>query len=567
MRIPDTVVADVLESADILDVVGEVVNLKKAGSSFKGLCPFHGEKTPSFNVNPEKNLFHCFGCGAGGNAITFVSRFHNLSFQDAVMFLAERYGINVTLGAEDSKRGGIIGLHEDILIETRRRLLSKEGKEAREYIATRKFSDETVEAFGLGYFPMRLDSEPYMKKYGKDILLASGIFVEGQYGVRMRFFNRLSFPIRSITGKVVGFSGRSMDGSMPKYMNSPETEAFKKREILYNFDKAKDKIKKTEACIITEGYFDVMRLHEGGYGNSVATMGTALTKEHVDILKRYAQEIILLFDGDDAGFKAALKTLDVFLEANFFPYTVFLPKGEDPDTFLQQKGNAEFEKLLAAKKDLFLYTADLLRAKATDFNRKLLYLGRIKDKLMKIKDPYRKNHYLEIIAKRFDVDSDIMKKDVDLSIAKTNLKKTNSSLLNYICERDYLSSLFQLPEDLGQRLTEGIAESYFRDPVNRKIFNKVVEVFSNGGNIEILVNDPEVGEDIAEMRIQQESQEDYYRSAMENREKIVSNAKPAFKRNMTKKISEAVSFEEKLELLKMQNSIVRSEVFDKKSEV
>lgn len=567
MKIPDTVVEEVLSSADIVDIVGEVVQLKKAGNSYKGLCPFHGEKTPSFNVNSEKNLFYCFGCGAGGNAITFVSRFHSLSFTDAVMFLAERYGINVTLGKEDSKRSGIIGLHEDILLETKRRLLSAEGKEAREYIASRKFPDEIVEEFGLGYFPLRLETEPYLKKYGKDVLLASGLFVEGQYGVRMRFFNRLSFPIRSITGKVVGFSGRSMDGSMPKYMNSPETEAFRKREILYNFDKAKDKIKKTETCIITEGYFDVMRMVEKGYGNSVATMGTALTKEHVDQLKRYAQEVVLLFDGDEAGFKAALKALDVFLESNFFPYAVFLPKGDDPDTFLLQKGAGDFAKLLDAKKDLFLYTVDLLRAKSSDFNRKLVNLGRIKEKLMRIKDPYRKAHYLEAVAKRFDVDPDIMKKDVDLSLAKTNLKKTNSAGLNYICERHFLSSLFQLPEDLGQRLTEGVAESYFHDPVARKIFKKLVEVFSEGGSIEILVNDPEVGEDIAEMRIQQESQEDYYRSAMENRGKIISNAMPAFKKNMTKKISEAASFEEKMELLRLQNSLVRNEVIDKKSEV
>jgi len=567
MKIPDTVVEEVLSSADIVDIVGETVQLKKAGNSYKGLCPFHGEKTPSFNVNPEKNLFYCFGCGAGGNVITFVSRFHNLSFTDAVMFLAERYGISVQTGKDDSKRSGILGLHEDILLETKRRLLSAEGKEARDYIASRKFAGEVVEEFGLGYFPIRLETEPFLKKYGKDVLLASGLFVEGKYGVRMRFFNRLSFPIRSITGKVVGFSGRSMDGSMPKYMNSPETEAFRKREILYNFDKAKDKIKKTETCIITEGYFDVMRLVEKGYGNAVATMGTALTKEHVDQLKRYAQEIILLFDGDDAGYKAALKTLDVFLESNFFPYAVFLPKGDDPDTFLQQKGTGEFEKLLDAKKDLFLYTVDLMRGRSSDFNRKLMHLGRIKDKLMRIKDPYRKAHYLEAVAKRFEVDPDLMKKDVDLSLAKTNLKKTNSSSLNYICERHYLSSLFQLPEDLGQRLTEGVAESYFHDPVARKIFKKVVEVFSEGGTIEILVNDPEVGEDIAEMRIQQESQEDYYRSAMENRGKIISNAMPAFKKNMTKKISEAASFEEKMEYLRLQNSLVRNEVIDKKSEV
>jgi DNA primase len=567
MKIPDSVVEEVLDSADIVDIVGEAVNLKKTGNSFKGLCPFHGEKTPSFNVNPDKNLFYCFGCGAGGNVITFVSRFHNLSFTDAVMFLAERYGINVRLGKEDTKKSGIIGVHEDILLETKRRLLAPEGKEAREYISSRKFNDETVEAFGLGYFPAKLDSAPYLKKYGKDVLLASGLFMEGQYGLRMRFFNRLSFPIRSITGKTVGFSGRSMDGSMPKYMNSPETEAFRKREILYNFDRAKDKIKQTETCIITEGYFDVMRMYERGYGNSVATMGTSLTKEHVDQLKRYAQEIILLFDGDDAGFKAALKTLDVFLESNFFPYAVFLPKGEDPDTFLLSKGEKDFEKLLDAKKDLFLYTADLMRSKAADFNRKVMYLGRIKEKLMKIKDPYRKDHYLEAIAKRFEVDPALMKKDVDLSLAKTSLRRTNSGNLNYICERSFLSSLFQLPEDLGQRLTEGIAESYFHDPASRKIFKKVVEVFSEGGSIEILVNDPEVGEDIAEMRIQQESQEDYYRSAMENRGKIISNAMPAFKKNMTRKISEAVTFEEKLELLKVQNSLVRNEVIDKKSEV
>lgn len=567
MRIANSVVDDILATADIVDIVGESVRLKKTGNSYKGLCPFHGEKTPSFSVNPEKNLFYCFGCGAGGNSITFVSRFHNLSFSDAVMFLAERYGISVVQEEGSQKRSGILGLHEDVFLETKRRFLSPEGKEAREYISSRNFKDETVEEFGIGYFPSRIDTEIFLKKYGKDVLLASGIFVEGQYGVRMRFFNRLSFPIKSITGKTIGFSGRSMDGSMPKYMNSPETEIFKKRELLYNFDRAKDKIKQTETCIITEGYFDVMRMSECGYANSVATMGTALTKEQVDQLKRYAQEVILLFDGDEAGFKAALKTLDVFLNANFFPYAVFLPKGEDPDTFLLNKGAEGFEKLLSSKKDLFIYTADMLRGRSTDLNRKLVYLQRIKEKLMKINDPYRKSHYLDIVAKRFEVDPEILKKDVELSMVKTTLKRTHSARLAYICERDYLSSLFQLPEDLGLSLIEDVEESFFNDPNARKIFKKLVDVLFKGGSIDVLVNDPEVGEQIAEIRIQQESQEDYYRAALENRDKIIKNAIPAFKKDMTRKISEAASFEEKIELLKMQNSLVRNEVIDKKSEV
>jgi DNA primase len=574
MKIPESAVQEILDSVDIVDIIGESVQLKKAGNSFKGLCPFHGEKTPSFNVNPEKNLFYCFGCGVGGNAITFVSRFHNLSFVDAVMFLAERYSINIEQSKDDPRRSGIISLHDEVLLETRRRLLAPEGKEAREYMKGRNFTDETVETFGLGYFPMKTDVTAYHKKYGKDVMLASGLFMEGQYGMRMRFFNRLSFPIKSITGKVVGFSGRSLDGSNPKYMNSPETETFKKREILYNFDRAKDLVKKTETCIITEGYFDVMRLHENGYGNSAATMGTSLTKEHVNMLKRYAQEVILLFDGDDAGFKAALKALDVFMESNFFPYAVFLPKGEDPDTFLLKKGKKEFERLLSAKKDLFIYTVDLLRSRAGDFNRKVMYLGRIKEKLLKINDPYRRDHYMEAAASKFEIDPDTMKKDVDLSLAKTTLKKANSNNLSYICERSFLSSLFQIPEDLGMRLTEGISESNFHDPAAKKIFKKVVDVFSAGGTIEVLVNDPEVGEEIAEMRIQQESQDDYYRSAMENRSKIIRNAMPSLRKSITRKISEASSpdsqnraSEEQLELLRIQNNLVRNEITDKKSEV
>ncbi|WP_022849708.1 DNA primase [Limisalsivibrio acetivorans] len=567
MMIPQSVVDEVLDSADILDVVGEVVKLKKAGTRYKGLCPFHSEKTPSFTVTPEKNLFHCFGCGAGGNIFTFVSRFHNLGFPDAVMFLAERYGISVTMSEEQGKSRDIATLHEEILTETKRRLISPEGKEAREYLKKREFSSDLAEEFGIGYFPQKIDPQPYMKKYGREILYSSGLFVEGRYGARMRFFNRLSFPIRSITGRVVGFSGRSLDGSNPKYMNSPETEAFKKRELLYNIDMAKASIKQSEVCIVTEGYFDVMRLQEKGFTNSVATMGTSLTKEHVNLLKRYASEIILLFDGDDAGTKAAFKSLDVFLESNFFPYVAFLPKGSDPDTYLFENGKDAFNRVLENKRDLLIFTADMMRRKASDFNRKMKYLEALKEKVMRIRDPYRKDHYVEQIASRFEVDADIMKKDVDLSIAKTTLRKTETSRISYICEREFIASLAQLPEDVGHRLIEDLREDFFHDPVVKKIFQKVVELFDRGGNIEVLVNDQEIGEDLASLLVQQEGVEDHYRAAMENRERIIRNAMPELRKDLTKKLSSAKNKDEIIELLKLQDKLIRNEIVDRNTEV
>lgn len=327
MKIPDNKIDEILEQTDIYQLIDEVVPLKKAGNSFKGLCPFHTEKTPSFNVHPDKGYFHCFGCGEGGNSISFVMKYHNLAFPDALMFLAERCGVTIEYDknvSQDAK--DIVALHEELVLESRKYLYSREGKTALNYLYERNFTDKLLEEYLVGYFPSNVDTSKYVRKYDKSVLINSGLFKEGKYGLRFMFYDRVMIPVRGVTGKTIAFSGRTISDQQPKYINSPETEIFKKRRVLYNMDKAKKHLRNAEFAMVVEGYFDVMRLAEYGYGNCVASMGTSLTREHIDLLRRYTGDIYMLFDGDQAGYNSALKSLETFLQADTFPYAIFLPE-------------------------------------------------------------------------------------------------------------------------------------------------------------------------------------------------------------------------------------------------
>ena len=280
MRIPDNKIEEILEQTDLYNLINEVVPLRKSsGTSFKGLCPFHTEKTPSFNVHPDRGFYHCFGCGEGGNAISFVMKYHGLSFPDAVRLLGERCGVEIELeqsvASKDAK--DIVALHDELIIDSRKFLYSPDGKPALSYLYERKFSDKLLEEYQVGYFPAKVDVNKYVRKYDKSVLLNSGLFKEGRYGLYMMFYDRVTIPVKGVTGKTIAFSGRTISGQQPKYINSPETEIFKKRRVLFNMDKAKTALRKMEFAMVVEGYFDVMRLHEYGYGNCVASMGTSLT--------------------------------------------------------------------------------------------------------------------------------------------------------------------------------------------------------------------------------------------------------------------------------------------------
>lgn len=555
MKIPDTKIDEILEQTDLYQLIDQVVPLKKAGNSFKGLCPFHTEKTPSFNVHPDKGYYHCFGCGEGGNAISFVMKYHGLSFPDAVLMLAERCGVEIEYGKSESQDAkDIVALHEELVLDARKYLYSRDGKTALEYMYKRGFTDKLLEEYMIGYFPQSVDVTKYVRKYDKSVLINSGLFKDGKYGMRLMFFDRVMVPVRGVTGKTIAFSGRTITNQQPKYINSPETEIFKKRRVLFNLDKAKLSLRKMEYAMVVEGYFDVMRLHEHGFTNCVASMGTALTPEHVQLLRRYTGDIYMLFDGDQAGYSSALKSLETFLNEETFPYVIFLPEGEDPDSFLLKHGKEGFEQMLGAKKDLFLFAAEVLLKKSKDFNAKLRSLDRIKNLLVSVKNPYRKDHYAEKLSAMYQVDENTLRKDIDISAAKTTLRRTETIYkkesgsgrgVTYFCEREFVAALVQLPDDVSLMMTENILPEFFNDKKMSEIYKKVLDVLQNGDNINVLLSTPDIAKELSPVLVS-DLNSDLYRLASASREKILANS---VRDSMNRRIKDTADMDEKRRLL------------------
>jgi DNA primase len=348
-------VAAVRNSGDIVRLVSDYVPLKPAGSRLKGLCPFHHEKTPSFSVDPQLQLFYCFGCQSGGDAFKFVMLYEKLDFPEAVEFLAKRWGVPLPRTAsrpEDDAKTRLL-LMNDAATGFYRAQWSDaaRGKPAREYVARRGVSIDVAQRFGLGYAPDSWDSLLRVlgaRGFTAQELQNAGLAVprkdgSGQYD---RFRHRLIFPIRDVSGRVVAFGGRALGDAEPKYLNSPETPAYVKGEHLYGLDVARDAIRREGFAILVEGYLDLIALHQAGFENAVASLGTALTPSQVKLLARYAIRVVVSYDGDAPGISAAAKTLDLFLERGFDVRVAEIPEGKDPDEFVKSEGAATYDALV-----------------------------------------------------------------------------------------------------------------------------------------------------------------------------------------------------------------------------
>ena len=378
LKITDQILEEIKERIDIVELIGERVPLKRAGTSYKGCCPFHHEKTPSFNVNAEKRFYHCFGCGESGDIFTFLMKQDGLTFTDAVKRLADKAGIELEEGGDEKSRlrSRLYALHAELAVFYQRCLnQTKEAVYARAYLTSRKLPEEVVKSFGIGYAPARARNATlrWGAKYGYSVeeLTAAGIIAPSKHSGRAgeyydRFKGRIMFPICDRQGRVVAFSGRILDPkSHPaKYVNSPETEIFIKSRTLYGLDKAAAKIVKhpRREAIVCEGQIDVIRCHACGFETAVASQGTAFTKEHVSLLKKCADSVILLFDGDTAGRKAALRTGALFVEAEMPVRVAPLPPGEDPDSLLRDRGPKAMEELLDSAASITAFQIETLRA-------------------------------------------------------------------------------------------------------------------------------------------------------------------------------------------------------------
>jgi DNA primase len=355
MPFPDSFVAEVRRTADIVRYVSEHVQLKKMGTSYKGLCPFHQEKTPSFNVNPDRGAFHCFGCGVGGDVFKFAMLHEKVSFPESIELVARRFGIPVPenryeQGPDRKERDEMLALLDAATEHFERNLWTAPGTKAREYLLGRGFKKETLERIRTG---AAADSwgdlfEVLKRRFPVAALMTAGLVREGQKSNKPYdwFRNRAVFPILNDGGRIVGFGARSLDGSEPKYLNSPESPVYQKSKTLYGLSWAKEAIRKEGHVVLMEGYLDVARALENGVNEVVATCGTALTAAHARLIRRFTEKVIVNFDQDDAGQNAARKSLDLLLEEGLKVHVVELPAGDDPDTFLKAHGGDAYRERL-----------------------------------------------------------------------------------------------------------------------------------------------------------------------------------------------------------------------------
>ena len=369
-------IEEVVEAAQIKEVVEDFVQLKRRGSNYIGLCPFHAEKTPSFSVSPSKNIFKCFGCGRGGNSVQFVMEHEGSSFPESIRYLAQKFNIELeeTGGSEqyavENQERDSLFLINKFAAEYYHKALSEneEGKSIGiSYFKERGYNQQTLEKFQLGYAPDLKEgmvAAARQAQYQEELVRQLGLITKND---RDFFRDRVMFPLHNLSGKVAGFAGRTMlsNPKVPKYINSPESLIYNKSKFLYGLYFAKQAIRKEDLCYIVEGYTDVITLHQNGVENVVASSGTALTEDQIRLIKRYSRNICLLFDGDPAGLKAATRGIDMILEEDMNVAIVVLPESEDPDSWMKSQGHSDFLKFIEnEKKDFLLFKAESLKREA-----------------------------------------------------------------------------------------------------------------------------------------------------------------------------------------------------------
>ena len=424
MRYSDDIIEEVRVKNDIVDVISQYVKLQRKGSSYFGLCPFHNEKTPSFSVSPAKQMYYCFGCGAGGNVFTFIMEYENFSFGEALKFLADRVGVELPqieyskeAQAQANLRSSLLEIQKAAASYFYYNLRRENGKTAYHYLKNRGLSDETMKKFGLGYSDKYSDDlYQYLKKkgYSDELLLESGLFqADERKGIYDKFWNRVIFPIMDVNNRVIGFGGRVMGEGMPKYLNSPETKIFDKSRNLYGLNIARTSRKKQ--LIICEGYMDVISMHQAGFTNAVASLGTALTSGHASLIKRYTDEVLLLYDSDEAGVRAALRGIPILRSAGVKSKVVDLKPYKDPDEFIKAEGPERFEERLSKAMNSFLFIVQTRESQydLSDPQGKTDFYRDIAARLLDFEEELERNNYIEAIARKYGVGMEELKKMVN----------------------------------------------------------------------------------------------------------------------------------------------------------
>ena len=505
MYYPDTIVDEVRVRNDIVDVISSYVQLKKKGSNYFGLCPFHNEKSPSFSVNAQRQMFHCFGCGKSGNVITFIMNYENYTFPEAVKLLAERAGVTLPqieysqeARERDNLKTRILEAYKEAAKYYYFQLRSESGKKAYDYFKDRGLSDETINKFGLGYAVTgRNLMYRYLKSKGYDdnVLKEMRIFyVNEREGMTDMFWNRAIFPIMDVNHRVIAFGGRVMGEGEPKYLNSPETMVFDKGRNLYGLNHARTARK--DHIIVCEGYMDVISMHQAGFSQTVGALGTALTSGHVNLLKRYTENVLLCYDNDGAGIKANPRAIPILRSAGVSTKVIDLSPYKDPDEFIKNLGAGEFETRIRNAENSFYYELRMLERDydINDPDGRTRFTNEIARNLLKFEDAIERDNYLEAICARYHINTENMKKLLGKLAAKgegipeyerkrsginsdrkdhdDGIKKTQKLLLTWLCDepgvyrviKEYLK-----PDDFTEEIYRTVAGILFEQIENDRV--------------------------------------------------------------------------------------------------
>lgn len=496
MLYPQEVIEEVRARNDIVDVVSGYVRLQKKGANHFGLCPFHNEKSPSFSVSQGKQMYYCFGCGAGGNVITFLQQYENASFQEAVKMLADRAGIKLpeaeyseAARAKENHRARLLAVNKEAAKYFYYQLRAPQGKQGLTYLKNRQLSEETIHKFGLGFANKTSDDlSRYLKEKGfSDALLQeAGVSTfDERYGVHDKFWNRVIFPIQDINHRVIGFGGRVMGDGTPKYLNSPETPVFDKSRNLYGLNFARSSRK--NQFILCEGYMDVISMHQAGFTQAVASLGTAFTTGQASLLKRYAEEVLLAYDSDGAGIKAALRAIGILRESGLTGKVISFAPYKDPDEFIKAEGAEAFEKRLLEAENSFLFEIRILSGEfdLSDPAGKTKFHREIAKKLCGFSEEAERANYMEAIAEKYHIGHENLRKLVNSAAAQTglarpierpksgiqskktpedNAKKAQRLLITWLTDRPEIYpkiKKFITAEDFTDELYKKVAEQLF----------------------------------------------------------------------------------------------------------
>ncbi|MCR4678702.1 MAG: DNA primase [Lachnospiraceae bacterium] len=498
MRYPEELIEEVRLRNDIVDVVGSCVKIQKKGSSYFGLCPFHSEKSPSFSVSPHKQMYYCFGCGAGGNVISFVMNYENFTFQEAVKYLADRAGIKLPeieytqeQRAKEARRVRLLEANREAAAYFYYQLRHKQGEAGYRYLTGRGLTDETLNKFGLGFSNVTSnDLVKYLESKGfdDDIIREAGLAsFDEKYGMQDKFWNRVMYPIQDINHRVIGFGGRVMSDAKPKYLNSPETPVFDKSRNLYGLNFARTSRK--NHFILCEGYMDVIAMHQAGFTEAVASLGTAFTSGQANILKRYTDSVYLAYDSDGAGTAAALRAIGILRDVGMTGKVINMKPYKDPDEFIKNLGAEAFEERIKEAENSFFFEIRQLEAgyNLKDPDERTKFTKEIGAKLMNFPDEIERDNYLSAVCDKYNIGVESLKKLVVSLAAKNggefkpierpksgihkpepdaNIKRVQCLLLTWLSDEPGVYKIVKeyiTPDDFTDDLYKAVATKLFTD--------------------------------------------------------------------------------------------------------